>query len=589
MSDVYLARDLVLDRPVAVKVLFPEYAKDESFVERFRREARAAAKLTHPNIVSIYDWGEELDTYFIAMEYVEGRSLAEIIRAEGALPPRRAAEIAADVASALGFAHRNGVVHRDVKPGNVMIDSAGHVKVADFGIAQAFSGSEQANLTKAGSVMGTATYFSPEQAQGRPVDPRSDLYSLGVVLFEMVVGRAPFQGDTPVAIAYKHVQEQPPLPETLGVDVPPPLEAIDMKLLAKDPAQRYESAEELRTDLRRFLDGQRVSAPPVGYAASVAAAAAGTATQAVPAATAVSAAPPRTPTPATGPSAVPYAESQEPRRRTGWFVVALVVLLAAIAGALVYIGANLDDDDVAQLTVPPVRNKSEADATTELEAAGFKVTVKREANDQVEAGIVFAQDPPGGSTADEGSVVTISVSAGLGDTEVPDVIGQAEASARSLLENSGFVVETRQQADDVVPKGTVISQNPNPGEMYEKGSKVTIVVSSGKRTEAIPPLAGQSATTASNTLGQLGFTVATLEEFSSVVPDNVVIRTDPPAGTQVEVGSSVTIVVSKGPQPTTSSSTTSTSSSSTTSTSSSSTSSTSSSTSSTSSSVPASP
>src|SRR4051812_31538082 len=208
MSNVYLARDLLLDRPVAVKVLFPEYAKEESFVERFRREAQAAANLNHPNIVAIYDWGQQASTYFIVMEYVEGRSLSEIIRSEGPLHPTRSAEVGADVAAALGFAHRNGVVHRDVKPGNVLVGPTGQVKVADFGIAQAISGA-QTSLTQAGSVMGTATYFSPEQAQGKQVDPRSDLYSLGCVLYEMLTSKPPFSGDTPVAIAYKHVQEAP--------------------------------------------------------------------------------------------------------------------------------------------------------------------------------------------------------------------------------------------------------------------------------------------------------------------------------------------------------------------------------------------
>jgi serine/threonine-protein kinase len=225
MSDVYLAKDLLLDRPVAVKVLFTEYARDPAFVERFRREAQAAANLNHPNIVAVYDWGQQSGTYFIVMEYIEGRSLSDIVRTEGPLHPRRAAEIAADVAAALGFAHRNGVVHRDIKPGNILISPSGQVKVADFGIAQAVVGGAEANLTQAGAVMGTATYFSPEQAQGKAVDPRSDLYSLGCVLYEMLTTRPPFSGDTPVAIAYKHVQEPAPLPSSTGVSVPPALEA----------------------------------------------------------------------------------------------------------------------------------------------------------------------------------------------------------------------------------------------------------------------------------------------------------------------------------------------------------------------------
>ncbi|MCL4163872.1 UNVERIFIED_CONTAM: hypothetical protein GTU68_003305, partial [Idotea baltica] len=224
MADVFLAHDQLLDRPVAVKVLFPQFAAEPSFVERFRREAQAAANLNHPSIVAVYDWGEYDDTYFIVMEYVEGQSLAELIRAEGTLHPDRAAEIATDVAAALGFAHRNGTVHRDVKPGNILITPTGQVKVTDFGIARAFGGGDE--LTQTGSVMGTASYFSPEQAQGKAVDPRSDLYSLGVVIFEMVTGRPPFTGDSPVAIAYKHVQEAPPRPTSINPAVPRSLESV---------------------------------------------------------------------------------------------------------------------------------------------------------------------------------------------------------------------------------------------------------------------------------------------------------------------------------------------------------------------------
>ena len=265
MAEVYLARDLLLDRPVAVKVLFDEFAHDANFVERFRREAQAAANLNHPNIVSVYDWGEQQGTYFIVMEYVEGRSLADILKTEGPLHPDRAAEIAVDISAALGFAHRNGLIHRDIKPGNVLVSPNGQIKVADFGIATAMSPGQN-ELTQAGTVMGTATYFSPEQAQGHQIDPRSDLYSLGVVLYEMLLGKPPFIGETPVAVAYQHVQEAPPSLRKVGAQVADSLEAIIMKLLAKNPVNRYPTAEDLRSDLRRYCEGAHDLRPanPVG-------------------------------------------------------------------------------------------------------------------------------------------------------------------------------------------------------------------------------------------------------------------------------------------------------------------------------------
>ena len=260
MADVFLGRDRLLDRQVAIKVLFPEFAVDPNFVERFRREAQAAANLSHPNIVNVYDWGKHAGTYFIAMEYVEGRTLADILRVNGHVTSKQAAEIASEVAAALGFAHEAGLVHRDIKPANILIGSNGQVKVADFGIARAMNAPTESNLTQAGAVMGTATYFSPEQAQGAQPDPRSDLYSLGVVMYEMIAGRPPFTGENPVSIAYKQVHDHPQPLNRLVADVPRPFEAIVAKLLAKDPRIRYSSAGALRDDLRRFRNGDQVMA-----------------------------------------------------------------------------------------------------------------------------------------------------------------------------------------------------------------------------------------------------------------------------------------------------------------------------------------
>lgn len=543
MANVYLARDLLLDRPVAVKVLFPEHARDDAFVERFRREATAAANLNHPNVVAIYDWGQQHGTYYIVMEYVEGRPLSDIIRTEGPLHPDRAAEITADVAAALAFAHRNGVVHRDVKPGNILITGTGQVKVADFGIAQASSNADATqNLTQAGAVMGTATYFSPEQAQGLPVDPRSDLYSLGCVLYEMLTARPPFSGDSPVAIAYKHVQEQPYPPSTVNPTVPAALEAVDMKLLQKDPADRYASAEDLRADLRRFLEGQPVLAlGAAGAAATVAGVGAGLsalgdATVAVPAAG-----------PPTG--AAPYVD-EPARKRTGLYVGLLVVLLLLVAGILFFVGRNLGST-ATQVEVPSVTGQSAEDATNLLQTAGFKVNTSTRQNDTVKEGEVFDQDPKGGVKANEGAVVTIVVSAGAGKVDVPNVVGKTQAQATSLLTNAGFVPQVVQQPDDTIKAGEVISQSPAAGGQADKGSTVIITVSSGVAQVSVPSVAGDDLAGASATLGGAGFKVTSIQQSSTTVASGTVIGTNPSAGTQMAKGSTVQVIVSSGPPATT--------------------------------------
>jgi len=557
MSDVYLARDLLLDRPVAVKVLFPEYAKDPTFVERFRREAQAAANLNHPNIVAIYDWGQQSGTYFIVMEYVEGRSLSEIIRTDGPLHPRRSAEITADVAAALGFAHRNGVVHRDVKPGNIIISPTGQVKVADFGIAQAITGgTQQSNLTQAGAVMGTATYFSPEQAQGKTVDPRSDLYSLGCVLFEMLTSRPPFSGDSPVAIAMQHVQQAAPLPSASGVDVPPALEAIDVQLLAKDPAQRFASAEDLRADLRNYLEGLPVSA--VRSAAALAAGLAvatrpDTATQAVPT---VAPAPVVAPSPAAAaPAAVAAAPQSNRSTRFLWVLLALLLVLAV---GLFFWGTQLNRTANEQVAVNKVTELTEQAATDSLTGQGFQVTSKAEANADYDAGIVFAQTPGAGQKADKGSTVIITVSSGAGEIDVPDVTKKTRAAAQSLLETKGFVVQAVPQADPTVDKDIVISQTPAGGQKAHKGDTVQIFVSSGPATTGVPDVTGMTEAVAKATLVAAGFKVTSVDQSSTTVDVGKVISTNPDAGIEVLPGSTVKIFVSTGPPATTTSSSTTT-------------------------------
>ncbi len=480
MAEVFLARDSLLARPVAVKVLSAEFAGDPAFVARFRREAQNAANLNHPNIVGVYDWGQESGTYYIVMEFVDGKSLSDIIRSEGRPPPDAAAGIAADVAAALGFAHRNGVVHRDIKPGNIMLTGSGHVKVADFGIARAIHAGAEENLTQTGSVMGTATYFSPEQAQGHAVDPRSDLYSLGVVMYEMATGRTPFRADSPIAIAYKHVQEEPEPLRSVDPSVPAPYEAITLKLLAKDPGARYGSADELRADLRRFLAGQRVDAgsqtarataiapppPPTGRTAG---------------ATAV----------ANRPRPPAYTEAAEQRGRTGWFIAVLVLLLAVLGGLLYAFANTLGVFGTDEVTVPDVRNQGLFPAVAELEEAGFEVPAPTgQADPSVSEGSVIRTNPEAGIEVVEGSTVEVIYSTGPeapDDLRLPDLTLEDGNVARAQLAEIGFTdVREELQASDVVTEGKVISQTPLTGE-YPPDTPIVLVVSSGPVATPDPP------------------------------------------------------------------------------------------------------
>jgi beta-lactam-binding protein with PASTA domain/predicted Ser/Thr protein kinase len=550
MAEVYLARDLLLDRPVALKVLFPEFATDRSFVERFRREARSAANLNHPNIVSIYDWGEEEGTYFIVMEYVDGLTLRDVIRRQGPLLASRAAEIGADIAAALHFAHVGGVIHRDVKPGNVLI-TASQVKVTDFGIARA--GDPAESLTQAGAVMGTATYFSPEQAQGHVVDPRTDVYSLGVVLYEMVAGRPPFTGDNPVSIAYQHVREEPVPPSRHNPDVPPAFDAIIGKAMAKNRANRYSSAEELRADLLRFNLGQPISAvpaapaPPVGAVTSVMT---GPRPAPGPEPTLIQSRMDGTRVVAPGDTMVQYADDR-PRARTSVYIIILVVLLAMLGTLLFLVGRQLGVGGTEEVTVPQLIGRPVADAEAELRSAGLKAE-RREVPDEVNpVGQVTGQDPLANTKVRKNATVIISVSTGAPIVEVPDVRNKTADQATEALTAAGFRVIPNLVNSDTKEPNTVIDQAPAAGTRQPKGSNITLTISKGVEQIPVPNVRGLPSTEAASRLGLAGFRTAQRTEFSGDFAQGEVIRTEPAPGTPLDKNSVVTLIVSSGPAPTT--------------------------------------
>jgi beta-lactam-binding protein with PASTA domain/predicted Ser/Thr protein kinase len=535
MADVYLAEDEELGRRIAIKILNDRHANDESFVERFRREAKNAAGLSHPNIVSIYDRGEAEGTYYIAMEYLDGRSLKELVVARGPLPIPDAIDATRQVLAALRFAHRKGVVHRDIKPHNVMADADGRLKVTDFGIARA--GVSQ--MTEAGSIIGTAQYLSPEQARGAPVDQRSDLYAVGVVLYEMLTGTTPFSGESPVEIAMKHLSDPPRPPSVERPDIPPDLDMVVLRALAKDPDDRFQTAEEMDAELERVSRGAGVTTETADAATAVLSGA-----ELAAAPTAI--VPPRRP-PAAARPGYRYAEPP-PRRRPvwPWLLALLLVVLAAVAGwyAFGQIQDALSGGSTA--SVPFVVGQREDLAVQNILEKGLQVEVHREPHETVKVGEVFEQSPDGGVRVDKGGVVDIRVSTGPPRVEVPNVVGRSRDDAIALLTEAKLKAKPREVFSKEEP-GTVIAQHPVGGELVLQGTNVQINISKGVQPLTVPNVVGQQYDSAAGQLQGQGFAVARRDVDSSQ-PVDTVIDQQPRGGGSLARGGTVTLFVSKGPK-----------------------------------------
>jgi eukaryotic-like serine/threonine-protein kinase len=544
MADVFRAEDTHLGRDVAIKVLHRRFAQDQEFVERFRREAKSAAGLQHPNVVGVFDRGEHEGTYYIAMEHLPGRTLKEIIEQEAPLSQERAIDLGIQILDAAGFAHKRGVIHRDFKSHNVIVDEEGNAKVTDFGIARRGT----SEITETGSIMGTAQYLSPEQAQGQAVTAASDLYSIGVILYEMLAGRLPFEGDSAVSVALKHLSEPPPPLSQLRPDVHPALESVVMAALSKDAARRWQSADEFRAALaavgEHLADGSGrrgedtaafvpVVAPLPADAAGAAGAGNGDAT--APTAVAGEGAPPMTPHEAA------IAEEERRRRRWPWFALGLMTL--ALAALLAYLAASglLAGEKVE---VPRVVGQQVLEARDRLEKAGFEVREVRAPSPE-EIGQVVDQDPDPGEEADEGSTVTLEVSSGPGEVRVPSVENLPERLAIKELQDADLKATVDREASETVREGLAIRTVPRGGAEVQRGTRIKLFVSSGPEQVTVPDVLGLSRDSAEGRLRDEGLSVS-VEEVESDEPEDEVIAQSPTGGTVVDTGSAVTIQVSIG-------------------------------------------
>ncbi|MDF2978647.1 MAG: Serine/threonine protein kinase PrkC, regulator of stationary phase [Actinomycetospora sp.] len=538
MSEVHGGRDVRLGRDVAIKVLRADLARDPQFQVRFRREAQNAAALNHPAIVAVYDTGEapssDVPLPYIVMEYVAGRTLRDIVKTEGPMDPYRVCEVLADVCAALDFSHRHGIIHRDVKPANVMITPAGAVKVMDFGIARALSDAQPA-VTQTAAVIGTAQYLSPEQARGESVDARSDVYATGCVLFELLTGRPPFTGDSPVAIAYQHVREDPPTPSSVNPRVPPELDAIAMKALAKNPSNRYQSADEMREDLYRVLTGERPGAPMVMTPAERTEYMTG-----------------RQPAVAPGGDEVDefaawQAEQSEARRRRGRRraigFVAVLALLAALAGVFFLFSPSANT-----VAVPAVVGQPQAAALQALSTAGLRPTVVPVASPPQEVGQVVTTNPSSGIDVPPGSVVELRVGRGPDNVQVPDLVGQTATEAQASVQRLGLSlapVPQQREVDDSTQVGRVLSQDPAAGQFLAPGTPVLLTIGRQRETLRVPDVVNQDRATATRTLEGVGLRV-TVSEVDDGREAGTVVDTSPGAGATVPRNSQITLEVSRG-------------------------------------------
>jgi serine/threonine-protein kinase len=540
MADVYLARDALLGRQVALKLLQHRFAQDQEFVERFRREASSAAGLSHPNVVSIFDRGEWDETYYIAMEYLPGRTLKAMVREEGALDPASAIEIVIQILRAAKFAHKRGIIHRDLKPHNVILDEEGRAKVTDFGIARAGA----SDMTLTGSIMGTAQYLSPEQAQGQAVSETSDLYAVGIVLYELLTGAVPFDGETAVTIALKQVSAEPPPPSLLNAAVTPELDAVVARALAKSPDERFADAAEfiLALELVRSQMGSPAVQPPPPVVRLGALNG--------PPATATANGPVGLPTGAPAGLLLAASEDDEEHRgeswwhRWRWWILGGALLLAILGVALA-----LALSAASKVMVPALTSLPQAQAEVRLTRAGLKGSASQASSTTVAAGNVISQAPKPGTEVKKGSRVSIVVSTGPGSLGMPNVVGKSEAQAVAALQAAGLKPTTQAQASTKVKQGIVISTDPTAGTDLEEGSAVTVFVSSGPQQVGVPEVTGSTEAEAKAALKAAGLKLgAVTHQPSSEVAPGTVLSQSPVTGTQLAAGQPVDLTVAQAPK-----------------------------------------